>query len=120
VTRPLFDERKCVVCRCTDEMGCAEGCEWSCLAPPVCSSCVAKFVLARLWASLFTVKSSLKGGKAREVDQLMQFYGSFTRVQAERHGIPTPGEVRRINRNVARWIQKNPPVRKQRKGAQQR
>jgi hypothetical protein len=109
---PLFDVRRCVVCRCTDEHGCAEGCEWICLAPPVCSCCVAKFVLARLWSSLFSLEGKAKGADARDVEQMRTFYSSFRANEAERFGIPTLREVCQINRTVAKWMKQNPPARK--------
>lgn len=33
------DERKCVVCGCTDTKACEGGCEWDVTDPPVCSRC---------------------------------------------------------------------------------
>ena len=42
-------ECACILCGCTDAMGCEGGCEWVCDLPPVCSSCAMPWMIASLW-----------------------------------------------------------------------
>lgn len=43
------DGPACVVCGCTQNRACEEGCCWAIGWPPVCSSCVTTYLLAEQW-----------------------------------------------------------------------
>ena len=106
----IFDERKCVVCGCTDEMGCEEGCEWTMDVPPVCSSCVHKYLMAMLWNVVFLMESKVEKPIAKAIDELRQLYGLVSAEMAERFGVPTLKQVRQIQRNTEKWKASNLPA----------
>src|SRR5438093_224948 len=109
MARPLFDESKCIVCGCTDSHACEEGCEWIFARPPVCSQCVAKLFLAKLWGMLFMMEGSAKGELARVIRDVRSLYGLISAERASVLGIPTLRQVTQINRNERKWHEKNPP-----------
>jgi hypothetical protein len=104
--------RKCIVCGCTDRWGCEEGCSWISHEPPVCSSCVGAWMLAKLWAFVFALEGSANRTLAREVRELRTVYSFVTSDRAEGLGIPTLKQVCQINRNARKWEQQHQAVRK--------
>jgi hypothetical protein len=101
-----FDERKCVVCGCTDERGCDEGCEWISLAPPVCSLCVREYLVAKIWTALLELESLPSRKAHRAVEAARMAYSFITKERAERFGLPTLRRIRQIDRNEKRWSAK--------------
>jgi hypothetical protein len=101
---PKRDEgAKCVVCGCTDEHGCDEGCEWTLRDPPVCSSCVARYLIAKLWGVVFSVESKVSKEAASAIEDVRKIYGLVGKEMAERYGLPTLKQVCQINRNVTKF-----------------
>lgn len=103
-----MDETKCIVCGCTDRFGCDAGCSWlstgSDLVPPLCDQCAAQYLVAKLWAVVFTLEGSARGAVAREVRELRTLFRRYISDEiGERFAIPTLRQVCEINRKTARW-----------------
>lgn len=91
---------KCVVCGCTDEHGCDEGCCWSLSDPPVCSSCIRPFLFAALWQAIGLFEND-DPRAAAGVRQLRTFYRELAHDPAA--SIPSLKDVAAINRRAAKW-----------------
>lgn len=106
---------KCIVCGCTDRRACPEGCGWVSLDPPVCTSCVRKWMLASTWRVVFELEKFAKGDLARDVEALRDMYHLLSRQRAEEFGIPTLRQVCQINRNANKWHEQNPTLARSRR-----
>jgi len=105
---------KCIVCGCTDERACDEGCEWISLAPPVCSSCVAKYLMAKAWNLIFMFEDSAKGAIARAIKETRIAYGAIPADRAEHFGIPSLRQVRQIIHKGQIWERRHDAPRRSR------
>lgn len=97
----IFDERKCVVCGCTDDRACEDGCSWVAMDPPVCSTCIEWFLFAQAW-KLLLMHASLYDA---ELTELMRFHATMARTELAtlRKTIPTFKQIRLINSRTDRW-----------------
>lgn len=111
---PVFDSDKCIVCGCTDSRACAEGCSWSVNAPPVCSSCVTRWLIANLWDIAMRTRKLEARPVARspiEIEDLRRIYTALSK-QETRHGLPAFRQVRQIGRNEMRWTARHTSAKK--------
>jgi hypothetical protein len=93
------DAPECVVCGCTDERACDEGCSWVLGDPPLCSSCIQPYLFAKLWAVVFALEDKAKGEPAKLIREIRAYY-SF--LNDEYGGVPTLRKICAINRRAAK------------------
>jgi hypothetical protein len=100
---------KCIVCGCTQEHACPEGCSWSLYSPPVCSSCVEIFAFARLWGAVMDLESKARRQTRANIQGMRRVWSTLikdansTGNMNEEVCIPTLRRIRAINRKVAKW-----------------
>jgi hypothetical protein len=80
--------------------------------PPVCSSCMAKYFIAKLWAVIFATEGVAKAPIARLIRELRTLYSFISSDRAEVLGVPTLKEIRQIQRNAEKATQPQAPRRR--------
>ena len=72
----MFDQRKCVVCGCTDEHACDEGCEWILAEPMVCSQCAVPYMLTVAWGLIWKLeqRAAATGPMGQRIEEANRVY----------------------------------------------
>lgn len=85
------DGPACVVCGCTQNNACEEGCCWAVGNPPVCSSCVTIYLIAEQWRLL-----EERRGRDARVDEMERMHRELARAGY----VPKFGDLRVIQRRI--------------------